>query len=126
VRQRVQDAERLTAIEDVLQSDEAEEFLREPELLAHFPKLTEQVDTAEVQWQLSVISHARLRMVQRGITLAGIVHLFRHFVEACIASRQIIATGPYTIVDRPGRGGRWQRYALMWTRLPNQAVVRMW
>ena len=105
LRQRIEDAERLAGIEDVLRSDEAEEFLREPELLAYFPELTEEINTIGMQWQLRVIPHAHLRMVQRGITLVGIAHLFRRFVEAYATSQQTITTGPHTIIGRPRARG---------------------
>lgn len=100
LRAQVADPDRLIEIEGELQGEEAEEFLREPELLAYFPMLTEEITVVGLQWRLRVIPHAHLRMVQRGIKTATVVSLFSRFVEMCIAEGQPVAIGKYTIRER--------------------------
>jgi hypothetical protein len=101
LRQYVEDADRLAEIEDELRGEDAEEFLREPDLLAYFPELSEELTAGHVLWRLRVIPHAHLRMVQRGMTLKAVLSLFSRFIEVCEASGQIITAGPYTIFGRP-------------------------
>jgi len=101
LRARVNDPDRLIEIEGELQGEEAEEFLREPELLAYFPTLTEEAMVIGLRWRLRVIPHAHLRMVQRGIKTATVVSLFSRFVEKRAAERQPVTVGKYTIRESP-------------------------
>ena len=101
LRQHIQEADRLAELEDELRGEYAAEYLREPDILVHFPELNEEINTADTLWRLRIIPHAHLRMVQRGITLTGILSLFSRFIGACAASGQVITVGPYTIFGRP-------------------------
>lgn len=101
LRKRIADPGLLAQIEDELRGDYADEFLREPELLVHFPVLTENFTVGGSQWQLRIIPHAHLRMVQHGVKLEEVNTLFQRFVEYCVASAEIITSGPYTIFGRP-------------------------
>lgn len=103
---QIQDAERLAEIEDALSDEHAEEFLREPDLLIYFPEQTCEVVITQTRWQLRAISHAYLRMVQRGISLKTTEDLFRRFIEQCQASEQVITTGPYTIFGKTSPRGK--------------------
>lgn len=94
LNERLEDPERLAEIEDALRDDGAEEFLREPDLLTYFPEQTVEIATGGSRWQLRIIPHALLRMVQRGISQTSVADLFRRFVEAYLASKQVIVTGP--------------------------------
>jgi hypothetical protein len=98
--ERVGNPEQLAEIEDALRDEDADEFLREPHLLTYFPEQTVEIAAAGAKWQLRIIPHALLRMVQRGISQTGVSELFRRFVEAYSASEQVIVTGPYTIFGR--------------------------
>jgi len=101
LRQRIEDQEYLAEIEDELRGEGAEEFLREPELLAYFPEQIAELIAASAKWLLLIIPHAYMRMVQRGIRQAAVVNLFKRFVEKCVAEEQVISAGPYTIFGRP-------------------------
>jgi hypothetical protein len=101
LRQRISDAELLAQIEDELRSDDGEEFLRKPEILAHFPALTESLTAGGLQWHLRVIPHAHLRMVQRGVKPDSVKRLFQRFVENSIVSGEVISPGPYAVAGRP-------------------------
>lgn len=101
LRVMVEDEETLASIEDVLRSDEATEYLREPEILAYFPALTETLGIAAVRWSLRVISHAHLRSVQRGISTSTIASLFRRFVEFSGQQNVTLTTGNYAVTARP-------------------------
>src|SRR5947209_4807199 len=101
LRQQIEDQEYLAEIEDELRGEEAEEFLREPELLAYFPEQAEELIVVSSRWVLRIIPHAYLRMVQRGIRQAAVVNVFKRFVEKCAAEEQVITTSPYTIFGRP-------------------------
>jgi|ERR1041384_3822020 hypothetical protein len=101
LHQQVEDQEYLAKIEDELRGADAEEFLREPELLAYFPEQTEELIAAGAKWILRIIPHAYLRMVQRGIQQTAVVSMFKLFVEKCAAEEQVITVGPYTIFGRP-------------------------
>lgn len=94
------DDERLTDIEDELRGDFAEEYLREPDLLGFFPPLSQEFVIENVRWQLRIIPHAHLRMVQRGVRLLDISDLFRLFIEKHASSRQLIFIGHFTLVGR--------------------------
>lgn len=106
LRQRISDADLLAQIEDELRSDDGEEFLRKPEMLVHFPALAESLTAGGLQWQLRVIPHAHLRMVQRGVKPDSVKSLFRRFVENSIVSGEVIPPGPYTVAGRPERRSR--------------------
>ena len=100
--ERLEDSERLAEIEDALRDEDAEEFLREPDLLIYFPEQTVEIVATGTKWHLRIISHALLRMVQRGISQTSVAKLFRRFVEFYSTSEQVIVTGPYTIFGRTG------------------------
>ena len=70
--ERLEDPERLAEIEDALRDEDAEEFLREPDLLTYFPEQTVEIAAAGAKWQLRIIPHALLRMVQRGISQTSV------------------------------------------------------
>ena len=98
--ERVEDSKRLAEIEDALRDEDAEEFLREPDLLTYFPEQTVEIAAAGANRQLRIISHARLRMVQRDISQTSVEELFRRFVEFYSTSEQVIISGPYTILGQ--------------------------
>jgi hypothetical protein len=98
---RSQSADLLAELEGELSGEDGEEFLREPELLKHFPGLAVEVTIATAPWRLRIIPHAHLRMVQRGFKLEAIIRLFTRVVETCVAAGEQIIAGPYTIVERP-------------------------
>lgn len=100
-RQRIQDIDRLAEIEDELQGEYAQEFLREPEALAYFPEQPEEITAANAKWVLRIIPYTHMRMVQRGIKQAAVTALFRRFIEFCATSGEIITVGHYTIFGRP-------------------------
>jgi hypothetical protein len=100
--------------------------LREPDLLAYFPELSDEMTAGDVLWRLRVIPHAHLRMVQRGFNLKAILSLFSRFVEACAARGQLIAPGPYTIFGRPTPRTALTTLPLMWIRSLMQAGKLMW
>lgn len=107
LRQHLGDESSLAGIEDMLRGEEAQEYLREPEILAYFPEVAEDFDVGEMRWRLRVIPHARLRSVQRGISTLSIVGLFRRFVEWSQQQGAIIAVGTYAISGRiPSHKGR--------------------
>lgn len=86
LRNRVADIETLAHIEDELRGEYADEFLREPELLAWFPPLHEEIEINGAIWLLRVIPHAHLRMVQRGIKIETLLNIFQRFVQFHAAS----------------------------------------
>lgn len=94
------DDERLTAIEDELRGDEAEELLREPELLEFFPELTLPVLAAGAEWRMRVIPHAHLRMVQRGVKSEDVSDMFRAFAELQKLRDEVIFAGHYAVYGR--------------------------
>ena|SRR2546422_7112397 len=100
LRNQIADIEILARIEDELRDEYAEEFLREPELLAWFPPLQEEIEINGMIWLLRVISHAHLRMVQRGIKMGRLLNLFQRFVQFHAASGALITIGPYSIFER--------------------------
>lgn len=100
LRNRIADIETLAHIEDELRGEYAEEFLREPELLAWFPMLQEEFEINGARWLLRVIPHAHLRMAQRGIRTETVLNLFQRFVQFQAASGELITTGPYSVFER--------------------------
>jgi hypothetical protein len=107
LRNQISDSELLAKIQDELRGEDAAEFLREPDLLAHFPVLQDEIEIAGVKWVLRVIPHAHLRMVQRGIGIDSVMNLFQRFVEYCEATGELITTGAYSVSGRPKpRGAR--------------------
>jgi hypothetical protein len=94
------DGERLAEIENELRDDYGEEFLREPDLLEFFPELSEQFSIAGKTWNLRIIPHAHLRMIQRSIKLSDIVSFFSTFVELYEANKQSIFVGHYMLYGR--------------------------
>jgi len=98
LRERIDDPDRLAQIEDELSGEFAEELIREPELLAFFPQLSDEFVVTGARWRLRVIPHAHLRMIQRGIKLSDISELFRHFVETYSEG---VTVGGYKITGRP-------------------------
>lgn len=101
LRRQIRDETIIAGYEDILRGDEAEEFLREPEMLAYFPAITETLDVSSVQWELRIIPHAHLRSVQRGIPIPTINSLFRRFVEFSNQQAAAITTGNYSVTARP-------------------------
>lgn len=101
LRRQIHDEALIAEYEDILRSDEAEEFLREPELLAYFPVITEALDVSSVQWELRIIPHAHLRSVQRGIPIPTITSSFRRFVEFSNQQAAAITIGNYSVTARP-------------------------
>ncbi len=83
------------------ETKETQEYLREPELLAYFPKLTQEIHSGGMRWKLRIIPHAHLRMVQRGFTSGVVVKLFVRFVEYCVERETLITPGAYTIFGHP-------------------------
>lgn len=100
LRQQISDESFLAEIEDMLRSEEAQEYLREPEILAYFPELVENFDAGEMRWRLRVIPHACLRAVQRGISILSLVGMFRRFVEFSHQEGVVITVGSYAISGR--------------------------
>ena len=100
LRKQTDDLEALAAIEDELRDDEAEDFLRAPEILTYFPALTEAVTCLDKTWQLLVLPHAHLRMVQRGVKKQAVVDIFSRFIEYCAAEGELITIGTYAIYDQ--------------------------
>lgn len=94
------DDESLAVIEDELRGDEAEEYLREPDLLEFFPELSLQISAADKNWNLRIISHAHLRMVQRGVKSEDISDLFRAFAELQKTKEEEIFVGHYALFGR--------------------------
>lgn len=101
LRRQITDTGRLAEIEDILRSEETEEFLREPNLLAYFPALTESFAAGGVAWRLRLIPHAHLRSIQRGLPVQSIVGLFRRFVDYNQQQGASLTPGAYTITGRP-------------------------
>jgi len=101
LRERIDDLERLAQIEDELSGEFAEEFIREPEILAFFPQLSDEFSVAATTWKLRVIPHAHLRMVQRGMKLSDISGMFRRFLERYAAASEVVTIGGYIISGRP-------------------------
>lgn len=92
--------EDLAEIESELRGDEAEEFLREPNLLEFFPELSEEFVAADINWKLRAIPHAHLRMVQRGVKLNDVSAFLRSFAELYKAEKQSIIIGHYALYGR--------------------------
>ncbi len=101
LRRQITDAKQLAEIEDMLGSDEAEEFLREPELLHYFPALSEEFLLESVTWRLRIIPHAHLRIVQRGLSVHSVVQMFRRFLKFNAGQDVLITPGAYTVTGRP-------------------------
>ncbi len=91
------DDEKLMEIEDELRGDEAEEFLREPDLLKFFPELSDEFPGAGKNWRMRVIPHAHLRMVQRGIRLSDASAFFRSLINLYAAEDQSVVIGHYAL-----------------------------
>jgi hypothetical protein len=100
LRERIDNPNQLAPIEDELSGEFAQELLREPEILAFFPELTEEFLVSTTRWKLRVVSHAHLRMIQRGIKLSDLSMLFRRFLETSAAG-EVISVGSYVITGRP-------------------------
>jgi len=80
--------------------------LREPEILAYFPFIIENFDIDGVQWKLCIIPHARLRSVQRGISIQIITSVFRRFVNSSNQQAVAITVGNYSVTTRPAPRNR--------------------
>jgi hypothetical protein len=100
LRDRIDDRGRLAQIEDELSGEFAEEFIREPELLAFFPELSDEFVVSDARWKLRVIPHGHLRLVQRGMKLPDISGMFRRFLETYAAASEVITVGGYIISGR--------------------------
>jgi hypothetical protein len=101
LRERIEDQEQLAQVEDELSGEFAEELIREPEMLAFFPQLSDEFSVEETRWKLRVIPHAHLRMIQRGIKLSDVSGLFRRFLETSLAAGEVVTVGGYIISGRP-------------------------
>jgi hypothetical protein len=101
LRERIDDPGRLAQIEDELSGEFAEEFIREQELLAFFPQLSDEFVASNTRWKLRVIPHAHLRMVQRGMRLSDVSVMFRRFLERYAAASEVVTVGGYIISGRP-------------------------
>jgi hypothetical protein len=100
LRGYIDDEEHLAEIEEELRGEFAEELLNDPCLLRYFPELFDEFAVAGMLWRVRVISHAHLRMVQRGIRQSEVSALFLRFVEAYTSTEQVLTTGPYTFYGR--------------------------
>lgn len=94
------DGEVLEEIEDELRGDDAEEYLREPDLLEFFPEIFDEFSTAGKNWKLRVIPHAHLRMVQRGVKLNDASAFLHSFANLYFVQEQSLFTGHYSIYGR--------------------------
>lgn len=101
LRRQISDETILAEIEDTLRSDEAQEYLREPEILAYFPLIVENFRISGVGWNLRIIPHAHLRSVQRGLPVPTLASLFRCFVEFSNQQGVAITAGNYSVTARP-------------------------
>lgn len=101
LRERIEDQDQLAQIEDELSGESAEEFIREPEILAWFPQLSDEFVVGITRWKLRVIPHAHLRMIQRGMNLSDVSGLFRRFIETFSAVGEEVIVGGYVISGRP-------------------------
>jgi hypothetical protein len=101
LRERIDDQDQLAQIEDELSGEFAEEFIREPEILAFFPQLSDEFFVSTTRWELRVIPHAHLRMIQRGMKLSDVSGLFRRFLESSSVAGEVIIVGGYVISGRP-------------------------
>lgn len=101
LREQIEDQNQLAQIEDELSGEFAEEFIREPEILALFPQLSDEFVVAATRWKLRVIPHAHLRMIQRGMKLSDVSGLFRLFLETFSAASEVVTVGGYIIRGRP-------------------------
>lgn len=90
----------LAEIEDELRGDEAEEYLREPDLFKFFPEIFDEFTATGKSWKLRVIQHARLRMVQRGIKLSDASAFLCSFANLYHAQEQPLFTGHYALYGR--------------------------
>lgn len=100
LRRCIDSEEQLAEIEEELRGEFVEEILSDSRLLRYFPELSDEFTAANVLWKLRIISHAHLRMVQRGIKQADVSALFRQFVETYTATEQVLIIGPYTFCGR--------------------------
>lgn len=103
LRQHVGEGERLAEIEDLLRSDEADEYVRGPELFEFFPQVDEELSIRGGQWVLRIIPHAHLRMVQRGLSLRSAGEMLQGYIEYCHAEDQVISIGNKIITDTRAR-----------------------
>jgi hypothetical protein len=101
LRERIEDQDQLAQIEDELSGEFAEELIREPEILAFFPQLSDEFFVATTRWKLRVIPHAHLRMIQRGVKMSDVSGLFRRFLETFSAAGEEVIVGGYVISGRP-------------------------
>jgi hypothetical protein len=101
LRERIEDQDQLAQIEDELSGEFAEELIREPEILAFFPQLSDEFFVSTTRWKLRIIPHAHLRMIQRGVKLSDVSGLFRRFLESSLAAGEVVIVGGYVISGRP-------------------------
>ena len=94
------DDEELANIENELREETAEEFLIDQELLKFFPEISDEFSAEGKKWKIRVISHAHLRMVQRGIKLNDVSTFFRAFGKQYAAEAQTISVGNYALFGR--------------------------
>lgn len=101
LHERIEDQDQLAQIEDELSGEFAEEFIREPEILAWFPQLSDEFVVGTTTWKLRVIPHAHLRIIQRGMKFSDVSALFRLFLETFSAASEVVTVGGYIISGRP-------------------------
>jgi hypothetical protein len=71
----------LKVIEDQLRSDEGPKLLSRGDLDYFFPSLTFDIKVGTETWVLRIISHARMRMIQRGVKTEEVTRLFERFIQ---------------------------------------------
>ena len=90
------DDEKLSVIEEDLQSEISGVIVREPEFLEYFPTNLVEIEN----WQLKIIPYTAMRMIQRGVKLESVVNIFRRFIDYYKSNDEIITVGKYSILDR--------------------------
>jgi hypothetical protein len=105
LRRHIQEEGWLAEIEDVLRSDEADEYLREEHLLEFFPLIEEKLLIQNGRWAFRIIPHAHLRLIQRGISPTIAADMFRQFIDYAHSENQIISTGRKIIINSRSRRG---------------------
>jgi hypothetical protein len=95
--------EELARIEDILRSDEGAEYLLTDALLVYFPLVSLELGIDERSWQVRILPHAHLRMVQRGVSTHDMEDLLIRFVKTCQMRGELIIEDYHGIVGRTPR-----------------------
>src|SRR5919205_1236614 len=101
LREQIEDTDKLAQIEDELSGEFGDELIREPEILAYFPQVSDEFVIGATRWNLRVIPHAHLRMIQRGMRLSDLSRLFQRFLERYRTIHEVVSPGAYIILGRP-------------------------